>query len=351
MKKIVYIGLVALACLGCTKKEKASDEGAPFPVKIMVVATQAERATSRYVGTIEPAHTTPLSMQTTGRVVAVHVKNGQHVQKGQVLIEVDNTQERNALQGAEATLKHAQDGYDRVKQVHGKGVVSDQKMVEIESQLAQARSLYAAAKQRLEECTLTAPCDGVVDGLDVVKGQSILPGSRLCSVVDTRTFSVRFTVPETEIKGLRTAGNKLSGEVECAAADAVLPIVITEQGITANPLTHTYEVTAAVQGGADVLMSGMVAVVKLRDARAETKEQCIVIPARCILLKPEGHTVWMIEQGNAVRRDIMIDGYQADGVRVAAGLQPGDTLIMDGYQKLYKGCKVRVEARCSILDD
>ena len=50
--------------------------------------------------------------------------------------------------------------------------------------------------------------------------------------------------------------------------------------------------------------------------------------------------MWLIKQGKAERRDITIDGYQADGVRVSAGLQPGDTLIIDGYQKLYNSCTV-----------
>ena len=57
-------------------------------------------------------------------------------------------------------------------------------------------------------------------------------------------------------------------------------------------------------------------------------------------MKPEGPTVWIKEKGTAVRRNIRIDGYVADGVRVTEGLQAGDSLIIEGYQKLYKGCKV-----------
>ena len=60
-------------------------------------------------------------MQTTGRVVSIAVKNGQRVTKGQTLLEVDNTQAMNTLRTAEASLKHAQDGYDRVSKVHSKG--------------------------------------------------------------------------------------------------------------------------------------------------------------------------------------------------------------------------------------
>ena len=333
MKRIYFLAVLALGLTACSHHERAQQEETALKVKTMIVVQQGTSPYSRYVGTIEPVRETPLSLQSAGRVVTINAKNGQRVRAGQIILKIDNTQAMNALNTAEASLRHAQDGYDRVKSVHEKGVVSDQKMVEIESQLAQAKSLYEAAKQQLNECTLKAPCDGLVDGLKVEKGQTIIPGTRLCAILDVSAFSVRFTVPEAEVKHLGT-----KGEVECEAAKAVLPVSITEKSVSANPITHTYDVTARIQGGADVLMSGMVAVVKVKNER--TKEEGIVIPAQCILLKPEGPTVWVIEQGAAVRRGIVTAGYQADGVRVSEGLQAGDSLITEGYQKLYNGCKV-----------
>ena len=342
MEKSIYI-LTALLCLvGCTKLEKTPKEVAPLRVKTMVVTTQNDRAGARYVGTIEAAKETPLSLQNTGRVVSVEVKNGQRVRSGQTILAIDNTQARNAVATAEASLRHAQDGYDRVRQVHDKGVVSDQKMVEIESQLAQARSLYEAAKKQLDECTLIAPCDGIVDGLEMNEGQSIVPGVTLCTILDLSGYNVRFTVPEAEAKG---DWLKAKGTVECAAADTILHIVITEKAVTSNVVTHTCDIVARIQGGADVLLPGMVGKVKITNHKSEiiNQKSNIVIPAKCVLLKPEGATVWVVEQGTAVRRQVTTDGYQADGVRITSGLQVGDTLIIEGYQKLYNECKVIAE--------
>ena len=341
MEKYYCILIAALVLLACNKPERAQKERTPLKVRTMVVAPQGAQAVSRYVGTIEPVHETPLSMQTTGRVVSVSVKNGQRVTQGQTILTIDDTQAKNALESARAALTHAQDGYDRARRVYEKGVVSDQKMVEIESQLAQARSLYDAAKQQLAECTLKAPCGGVVSGLQVEVGQSILPGTKICSLLDVSGFSVRFTVPENEINGVSVHGGRLEGTVECAAVDTVLPVTITETGVTANPLTHTYEVVARISGGADILKTGMVGVVRIQSAVADgPAENNIVIPARCVLLKQEGPTVWVVENGEAVRRSITTEGFQAEGVRVTSGLRAGDTLIIDGYQKLYNGCHI-----------
>ena len=342
MKKILYILLIIVSCVSCRRAQQTQREQAPLRVKTMLVAPKNDVSQSRYIGAIEPVHETPLCMQSTGRVVNIHAKNGQRVRKGQKILEIDNTQAMNALQGAEASLKHAQDGYNRVHQVHEKGVVTDQKMVEVESQLSQAEALYQAAKQRLNECSLVAPCDGVIDGLSVEMGQTILPGVTVCAILDLSGYSVRFTVPEAEI---RVFGDRrqIKGTVECTAVDTVFPVVITEKSVTANPLTHTYDVVARIQGGVDVLMAGMVGKVTVSNDISSVADATIVIPAKCILLKPEGHTVWVAEHGKAVRKTITIGGYQADGVQVKSGLQPGDTLITDGYQKLYNDCKIICE--------
>ena len=309
-------------------------------VGIQVVTTNSGSAVSRYVGTIEAVSETPLSMQSAGRVEKILCHDGDRVRRGQVILRIDSTQAVHAMQAAEATLRRAQDGYDRVMQVYAKGGVTDQKIVEIESQLTQARSVYESAKQQVRECTLVAPGDGLVQGLEIEEGQTVVPGVRLCSILDMSAFCVRFTVPETEIGSIKAKGDGTKGEVECAAVNRVLPIVITEKSMKANPLTHTYEVTARIKGGVEELMPGMVATVKLKGERLTTQGEDIVIPSKCVLLKPEGPTVWVAEQGKAQRRFITIDGYLADGVRVVSGLETGDSLITDGYQKLYQGAAI-----------
>ena len=331
MEKITYIAVLALALMACSKTGDKQAESQALRVHTTVIAAQTNNAVARYVGTVEPAKETPLSLQTAGRVVSIQAKNGQRLHKGQTILQVDNTQALNALQSAEATLRHAEDGYNRASKVHDKGVVSDQKMVEIESQYKQAQSMYAAAKQQLQECTLTAPCDGVLSGLDLAVGQTVIPGTKLCSVLDVSGFTVRFTVPEAEVGSLAE-----QGEMECAAISQTLPVTLISKEVTANPLTHTYDATARISGGKDVLRAGMVGIVCMPVLRSEA----IVIPARCVLLKPEGATIWLKQNGQATRRIITVGGYEADGVRVLGGLQAGDSVITDGYQKLYEGCKV-----------
>ena len=352
-KELRYIGywslvIGVLALVSCTKREGARREQAPLRVETMVVTQQSNDLLTRYVGTVSAVRETPLSMLTPGRIEALYCRDGQRVHKGQVILRVDDTQARNALKSAEALLRQAEDGFNRVQQVHAKGAVTDQKMVEIESELSRARSLYDAAQQQLNECTLKAPCEGVISGMTLEIGQSIVPGMKLFSILELSALNVRFTVPEAEIGKISVShSSEVSGEMECVALDTILPIRITEKSVSASPITHTYEVTARIIGGSDILLPGMIGKVKVKGegANGERIEANgnIVIPAHCILLKPEGPTVWLVEEGKAQRRNIVIDGYRADGVLVKSGLQAGDRLITEGYQKLYLGCPVTEE--------
>ena len=345
MQKYLILFVVFFFACACSHIErKANKEPAPVPVKTAVIAQQTAKSTSHYVGVIEARQETPLSMQTTGRVLELGCRDGEKVRKNQVLVRVDSTQAKNALEAAEASLKHAEDGYKRAKQVHAKGGVTDQQMVEIESQLAQARSMFAAAKQQLQECTLRAPFDGVVSGLTLSVGQTVLPGMRLFSLLDISALTVRFSVPESEI-GAIEVGQK--GTMDCPAINTAYTISVTEKTVSANQLTHSYDVKAQITNHksqiTNPLMPGMVAKVSLLTTNSSlltTNSPDIIIPPYCVLMMPQGPTVWVVEQGRAQRRNVVVDGYYADGVRITQGLHVGDTLIVEGYQKLFNNCRV-----------
>ena len=129
-----------------------------------------------------------------------------------------------------------------------------------------------------------------------------------------------------------------------ARAMASIPFM-TEKSMKANPVAHTYTVTARVgEDSTRQLMPGMVAKCQLHSVEDKASQSGeMVIPARCVLLTKHGATVWVAENGVAQRRTIVIDRYQAEGIAVTDGLRVGDTLIIDGYQKLYNGCAVSLQ--------
>ena len=343
--------LCCLLLLSCGRKAaKQAQTVAPIPVQVQLVGEQTSVAQHTYVGTIEEERRVPLSVETGGQVLEVACRMGERVQKGEVLLCVDSASAIDAREAARATLRQAEDAYRRVTEVHGAGGVTEQQLIEVETKLAQARSMAAMAERRVENCVLRSPSDGVVGEVHVAEGQMLSPMTPAMTLYIVDRLYVTFSVPESEVAEITVGG---MGNMEVPAIDnaqsstlnaqspASIPVRVVEKGMKANALSHAYPVRAEVLKKG-LLLPGMVGKVRMQGQQSEG----VVIPAACVQVTTEGKSVWVVqEDSTAVRRLIQIGQYVPNGVLVTDGLQTGDRVVTDGFQKLYKGAKVSLDER------
>ena len=211
-------------------------------------------------------------------------------------------------------------------------------MVELRSQLQQAQSMLAIARKRLDDCTINAPRDGIVAECDLQIGQNIAPTVPIITLLDIQEYKVAFDVPEKDISTI-SIGDQGTMSIEALNVSNI-PIRVTEKNLMANRLSHTYTVTATLTHAAAAvkrqLLPGMVGKIQLQTQVVEG----IVIPATCIHTQTHSTVVWVVNNGKAMRRQIEVGPYTADGVLVTSGLSIGDIIITSGYQKMYNGAPV-----------
>lgn len=337
MKQPLLLLLLAAFCLtGCSKIRNKNVERKPIIVDIAVVGTISDAAARNYVGQIESANETSLHFPLGGQLLSLCVKNGDRVRQGQLLAEVDSTQAKSMHDAAVATLRQAQDGYQRLELMYKEGALSEVKWVEMQTNLEKAIQQEITTRKTLDDCRLTAVSDGVVSGLQMHIGQTLLPGQTLCTIVNTGSLRVVFTVPEQEISTI-SKGDHV--RVSVAAADVYgTDAIITEKSISAGALAHTYEVKAALPSTNSNILPGMVA----KTVVCQQGSEGIVVPAGCVQTTQEGPAIWVVRQGNAQRIHVCTTSFVKNGVLVGEGLIPGDTVITAGYQKLYRGAPVSV---------
>lgn len=334
MKKFFIIGSVGLCLMAC--QPQTQQETSAIPVRVLTIDTTESVSTHTYVGHVEASQSTSLGLSRGGRVTAVYCQIGQQVTQGQALLKVDDTQQVNALATAKAALQQAQDGYERVQKVYSKGGVPEVKVVEIETKLKQAQSLVDVAQQELENTTLRASGDGVVSAVYAHNGQVLLPAQPAVEVVDNRQLVVVIPVPEKQISRIQT---KDKGVVFIPAIDLTCEGVVVEKELTSSSPAHTYDVKLNVLSQGSQLLPDMVAKVQLMGDR-----QCgIVLPAECVQTHKDGKSVWVVTEGLAERRRIETGMFTSQGVIVTAGLNKGDRVVVDGYQKLSRGAKVQIQ--------
>lgn len=338
MKQYLHIILCAslMVLAGCDKlpNKKSKQENPPIRVKVQTLEEQTHTYTHTYVGRIEEVSSVPLSAQIAGQVLSVKVKTGDRVKVGQELLRIDDTQARNALQAAQATFQQAQDGYQRAKQVYAEGGVTEQKMVEINSQLKQAESMLSISQKSLNDCVLRAPIAGVIGECRVHVGQNVAPAVPVITLLDMNGYNVALDVPEADIATIQPG--EIGSIVVAAAGQDTLPIRVVEKNLLANTIAHTYTVKAMLLRGDSCLLPGMVSKVWLQSQRVSG----FFVPLECVQTMPTGKSVWVVNGNVATRRNIEVGEYVAGGVLITKGLHAGDQVVVEGFQKMYNGAKV-----------
>ena len=336
---LVVLAVAVLFASGCKKKNTYSQlTDKPIPVEVEVVGESSKVEQDIHLGEIRPAVDIDLVFLLGGEITNVFVKSGDRVKQNALIATIDDTQAKALLESARAMLRQAEDGYKRLKPLHEKGGLSDVKWVEMETNLEKARSMAISALKRYEDCTLRAVQEGVVNMKSVDNGQRMLPGQSIGTLMDMSAYVIVFNVPESEIGRIH---EKDTIGVSLPALNKEYQAVVTEKSVVASHLAHTYRVRAEIvsKEAAKDLLPGMVcrAIIHNRESRG------FIIGASCVQTQQRGHSVWVIRDGKAYKRMIKIADYVENGVLVSDGLQLGDTVVSQGYQKMFEGAKVSYE--------
>ena len=342
---ILFLGLlVALSACGGKEKEAAQK---PVKVKVQPVGAVQVIGERGYSGTVTEENGVSLSFSTAGTIRTMPVSEGQMVGRGQLIATLDGSDQGNTAgsahavtQQARSALRQAQDTYDRSKGLHESGVISDAKWVQAQTALTEAKeavksaeALEAIARKGQGDTRLTAPYAGYISNKSADVGQNVLPGEMVAKLVHIDRVKVAIGVPEGEVEQIHKSEDMM---VVCEAlGNAAFYGKVTEIGVTADPLTRTYDVRLLVNNPDHKLLPGMICNVYSRYRRGETS---VFVPAKVVQLNPDNRMfVWIVKDGKATKRFINFISDTSQGVRVSGGLEPGDNLIIEGQQKVSEG--------------
>ena len=335
MKRLLFVSLALIAASCAENVNRKNTEKEPVNVGVLTVTPMCAQHYNVYVGEINASGSAVISSNHSGILEAIHVHQGSQVKQGEVLAEVVSKNVRTSYEIAHATLRQAEDGYERVKKVHESGTVPDVKLVEIETQLAKAVAAARSSEESLEEGKIKAPFNAPVSEVLVEQGIHITPGAPILKVVDLSTIEVSIPVPEGEIGRIKIGQKAL---IDVPALNITnIEAKVTLKGVTAAFPSHTYRCTLVPDKKQTNLYPGMVCKVRLSEVSDESK---IRIPASAVEMDSNGRFVWTVNDGVVGRSYVTIDGYQEQGVVISSGLEPGDKVIVKGAAKVSTGMKV-----------
>jgi RND family efflux transporter MFP subunit len=337
MKKLSLPLLLLLAACS-TPKEKSGSEQMAIKVKTVKVKQSATSQALTFSGTVIPYQSIPVGFQTTGTVQKVLVDEGMAVRKGQLLATLDKTDLMNMFTLSEAKYKQALDAYNRLKEVHDKGSLTDIKWVEMETNLQQAESSMNIAKNNLEKANLTAPESGWIGRRNVEPGMSAISINTPFEIVKIDRVYIRLSVPENEIAKIKQG----------MAATFSIPAIDNQQfsgevsivGVVADQFSRTYEVKILANNPDNLMKPGMIGDVTLEGDQTSAN----VIDYLAVTRDSKGTFVYKVDgsRTSVAKQPVKTGHISSEGIEIIEGLKVGDEVVCEGLEKISENSKIEL---------
>ncbi|MCG8580279.1 MAG: efflux RND transporter periplasmic adaptor subunit [Bacteroidales bacterium] len=333
---IITSGLILYSC--SSKSSKTEQNKHDIYVKTYTLNTEEGKANKNFVGVVQEDIAAAISFPLAGNIAKLNVSEGQYIQKGQILTQLNPYSLENAHKATLATLMQAEDAMKRVQMLYDKQSLPEIQYIEMLSNLEQAKAAEAIARKNLKDSKLYAPFSGMIGRISIEMGENVLPNQTVLTLLKIDKVAVKISVPEKEVNRIQL-GQQASIKVS-AANEQTFTGEVFEKGIVADPISHTYPLRIRVANPNDILLPGMVSDVTITDTQST---QILTIPNRCVLRDGAGNFfVWKVINKQAHKQIIQTGSQRTGGVEVTKGLLPGDEVITDGYQKVSNGLNVVV---------
>jgi len=314
--------------------------------KLVALAPVANSAFTHYIdlqGNVNAENMSWISPRGQGGVVrSVLVKQGDNVHKGQLLLKLDDAVQRNSLANAQIQLDHANDLYQRRKNLWDQKIGTEVDYINAKNAVDQSETQLKLAQDQLDFTNVYADIDGSVDNITVKVGEVFTPGAQSLRLVNTNDLKVQLEVPEAYQERVRV-GTPVKIDFPGLNNKEVTGMVRTT-GKTINSESRSFTVEIKLPHDKDI-RSNQVATVKLQDYAAS---KVVTIPVNTLQNDDKGKYVMVATKDKdgslmAHKKSITIGQSYADKVEVTGGLDLGDQLITDGFQGLYEGQPITIQ--------
>jgi membrane fusion protein (multidrug efflux system) len=343
----VLIGFVVLvaACGG------GDDDGAPPAVPVVVARVELRDIEDRIEATGEllARDQAAIAAEVPGRITEILRDEGEHVQAGEVVLEIDPGRRQLEVDDARARLAEAQAGLvdkqrevKRVRELRRKTVASQSQLDQAETALSLARARLevaqahlGVAERALSDASVTAPFDGLVDERFVSVGEFVQAGQTLFELVALDPIEVEFHLAEKDSSRV-AVGHRVDVRV-APFPEEVFPADVSVVSPTIDTRTRTLRVKAEFGNPEGRLRPGLFARV---DLGVNRRSNVPMIPEEAVLYRADGTVVFRV-QGDRVERKIIEAGVHVDGtLEVVSGLAGGDLIVRRGHTRLIDGSLV-----------
>ena len=315
----------------------------------VIVAEAQERVfplTIEALGTARANESVEIRPLVSQRIVAIRFEDGERIEAGRVLVELQNAEARADVASARATLSESESQLRRAQQLIKTKAVSESELDQRLTRRDADSAVLDAARSRLADTTVRAPFAGLTGLRNVSLGSYVTPETVITTLDDTETIKLDFSVPETLLSRIEPGVPVIARSA--AWPDAVFEGQITSMDTRVDPVSRTLTVRALLGNEDGRLRPGMFLTVSM------TRDDIValVIPETAIVPERSNQFVLVVDDDSVIERRQVRTGRRRPGfVEVTHGLEPGEVVVVEGTQKARPGEAVRIIERLPLSEE
>lgn len=345
---LLFFGVV-IWLTGCEQSQPDAKEQVSRPIKLFTIEQKATRSTYRYPGSVSSVKEAVLAFEVPGKVIHLHVKEGDFVKQGKVLAELDDRDYRAQLDSAKSDLSVAHADFQRYEKAHKANAVTAQALQQAQRNLEVALAAFNQADKALMETKLIAPFTGRIVTREIEPFATVHAKQPIMQLHSEVAYEMVVSVPESIwARGERVTSaadisldNQLYVSLS-AFPDRRLEGTITEFSGQADIVTRTYKVKVAFSVPESTpVSSGMTGHVIYTEFNEQ--KNSLLIPLDAVVGNSDNTAfVWLYDplQGTVSKQTVTLSNITEKTANVVSGLKAGDVIAVSGVHSLYDGYAV-----------
>jgi len=339
--RVLTIAVALFAgCQSEAPQDRGAGRGGPGAAATRVITSvlRKERLIDEIeaLGTARANESVELKPRVASIVTRVGFGEGDFVRRGDLLIELENSEIRANLAVAEAALTESRSSYQRSLSLRATQAISEASLEQLRAAMQVDEATVEAAKARLANTYIRAPFDGRVGLRRVSPGGYVDTNTVITTLDDTDPIKLDFSIPEAFLA-------VVSEGMEIIAHSLVYPGkdfhgTVDSIDTRLDPVSRSVMVRAVIPNTESVLKPGMFMTVDLQQDRGEV----VVAPEEAIVPEADRQYLYVVEEGVARKREVILGRRMPGSVVILDGAGPGDMVVSEGTQKLRDGIPVDV---------
>lgn len=338
---LIIVAFVTLRLTVFSEPEQAgggAPQNAPMPVTAVIAGSSSLNETVSATGTLLAAESVDLLPESSGKVIRIAFEEGTRVQKGHVLVKLNDADLQASLSKVQSQLSLAKQKLDRLNELVKIKGVSVEERDQMQESVVAAEADIAYLQAQIAKTEIRAPFSGRIGLRKISEGAFVSTTTPVATLVNTEYLKLDFSLPERYSNAIKLPF-EVSFITQGEEKESSAHVYAMEPALDQN--TRSIRLRARVDNKAEAIQPGRFANVNVP---IHGKANVVLVPTESIIPVLKGQQVWISRQGQAQKQAIEVGFRNERYIEVISGVQAGDTILTTGIMSLRPGTPLKFTA-------